>query len=337
VVFYGADGWAVDANLAAEHRLGLSREQILSRNVPKQDWELLREDGTVLPAHQHPALVTLGTGQPIREQIIGVRSRRAPIRWLRMNTQPVQENGSNGGIAVVATFCDITDLRNSRERIRELAQRLECVREDERRSIARILHEGIAQDLAVLFFRLARFESPSTDQQQVASLCTEFRRALRTCMDNLRRGANDMRPPAFSYLTLGDALRDHAQNFGGATGLHIGVQESESFPPLPETTRMLFYRAGQELLTNVARHAKATNVEIQLHVSEQQVFMEICDDGVGVAEEAVNKAGSFGLLGIRERFEALGGQLKVSPNLPAGTRMRVCLPSTHIALDPSSG
>ena len=88
----------------------------------------------------------------------------------------------------------------------------------------------------------------------------------------------------------------------------------------------MFFRAAQEALTNVVRHARARTVNITLRTDRDIATMEICDDGIGMPDDGQVKPGSLGLLGIRERFQAAGGGLKVERNVPTGTKLSVHLP-----------
>ena len=218
-------------------------------------------------------------------------------------------------------------------RIQQLAQRLETVREEERKAIARLLHDGIAQELSVAIFRLSRMAAQSGHELGIAQLCLDLREALRRCMAELRKGAGGLRPPSFGLLTLPEALKEHTRSFEEISGLQINVREQSQLPTLDEDTRLLFFRAAQEALTNVARHARGTEVSISLDASEDHITMEVCDNGIGIPEGAVDKPGSFGLLGLRERFASLGGDLTLHGMAPSGTKLRVRLPLQRSALE----
>ena len=88
----------------------------------------------------------------------------------------------------------------------------------------------------------------------------------------------------------------------------------------------MFFRAVQEALTNVARHGRASTVEIVLRANSEEVTFEVVDDGIGIDDAALEKPGSLGLLGLRERFEAMGGSARVQRNLQRGTTLTVSLP-----------
>lgn len=237
--------------------------------------------------------------------------------------------------ALYALGSDVTELRESHQRIRELAQRLETVREDERRSIAQVLHEGIAQDLFAMKLNLDRLQAQSTGRAAVIQSCQELAEAIDHCMSDTRQIAQELRPPALDHLPVSVALKEHAGYFGGISGLNIRVVEGAPIPALDEATALTLFRSAQEALTNVARHARATTVQIVLHADPKSITMDIIDDGTGITDDALAKAGTFGLLGIRERVAALGGTLAVRKNDGGGTTVRVHIP--HSRPGPPSG
>lgn len=104
------------------------------------------------------------------------------------------------------------------------------------------------------------------------------------------------------------------------------MHAQSQFPVTGETTRLLLFRATQEALTNIARHARALNVEVFLEASLEQVELRVADDGIGMAEGSLDKSGSLGLLGIRERARTVGGSLAVERNAMGGTTLVLTLP-----------
>jgi len=234
-------------------------------------------------------------------------------------------------IALYVLGTDVTELRESHQRIRELAQRLETVREDERQSIAQVLHEGIAQDLYAMKLGLDDLRARASGRADVTRACQELAGAIDKCMDAARQIANELRPSTFAYLPVSGAIQEHARHFGEISGLTIRVAEIAPLPKLDDATRLILFRAGQEALTNVARHARASSVDIVLGADAESITMDITDDGVGIEDTALAKAGSFGLFGIRERVSALGGALVVRKNVEAGTTVSVRLPRPRLA------
>ncbi len=234
------------------------------------------------------------------------------------------ESGDLDHLLVYAV--DVTALRESYRRIRELAQRVESAREDQRRDIARELHEGIAQDLYAMKIWLGLPEKWSPDGSQSAAQSGEFAELLDRCLNAVRRMAEDLRPSALTHLPLSAAIEEHARRMTGAGDLTIRVREIPPFPSLDEAARVIFLRAAQEALRNVTQHAMASRVDITLRVDATNTIMEIADDGVGFDDEALGKPGSLGLLGIRERLATIGGSLLLRCEASGGTTVCVRLP-----------
>jgi PAS domain S-box-containing protein len=321
IVLQAPDGRIIDANHAAERLLGLSRDELLGRRSIDPAWRAIREDGSDFPGTEHPAMVTLRTGEPQRDVIMGVRYASEDPRWIRINTQPLPR-GADAEVALVCTFVDVTEERAAVGRLRALTQRLETVREDERRSVALRLHEGVAQDLFALKLSLVRFDRALGD----AALRAEARELMTTieqAMVDLRELANDLRPAALAHARLPDAIAAHARWFSPLCGMEIDVAEEQCIPEVDEATRLLLFRAAQEALTNAARHGRAPRVEIRFRVIDEHVRMTVEDDGVGFEADALRKPGSLGLLGLDERLRSLGGALTITSRPGIGTRLVV--------------
>jgi PAS domain S-box-containing protein len=235
-------------------------------------------------------------------------------------------------VGVYSLGHDVTELRQSHARIRELAQRLEHVREEERRTLAVALHDGIAQDLFAIKLKLCSINKNSRTRAELFTMCEEATDAIVLCMDETRRIANDLRPVSLDYFHAAAVIRDHARHFGESAHLAIRVTETDPLPNLNESTKLLLFRTAQEALTNVARHARANTVDIVLGVTGGNITMEVIDDGIGIPIGALNKPRSLGLLGIRERFEALGGGLALERDAQKGSKLKVYLPASGNAV-----
>ena len=126
-VFHDANGAIVSANPAAEKILGLSLEQILGRTSTDPTWGAIHEDGTPYPGEEHPAMRSLKTGSPLRDQIMGIRRAGSPTRWISINAQPLFEPQSHKPIGVLASFADITEQKRMDDALRETANQFAAV------------------------------------------------------------------------------------------------------------------------------------------------------------------------------------------------------------------
>ncbi len=252
-------------------------------------------------------------------------------RYNHVELVPKRPDPDGNVVGLYGLATDVTALRESYRRIRELAQRLETVREDERRSIAQVLHEGLAQDLFAMTLVLNLLRTRATDRAGVTQVCQELAEVIDKCMLHTRQIAHELRPSALAHhLPVSVALKEHARHFGEISGLRIHVAEIAPVPALDEATGLLFFRAAQEALTNVARHARATTVDIVMRADPTSIMMDITDDGIGIDDDALAKSGSLGLLGIHERVGAFGGRLVVRKNAGAGTTLSVHIPRSGV-------
>ncbi|MGE5623187.1 MAG: sensor histidine kinase, partial [Bacillota bacterium] len=145
-------------------------------------------------------------------------------------------------------------------------------------------------------------------------------------MTSVRRIISDLPPKALEDLGLFGALRLMAKNFEKRHDVRCHVCLPGYEPHMPQKAASAIYRMVQESLTNVAKHACATDVEIAMEILDNRVLLSVADNGKGFSAQALQKAGSFGLIGMRERAGALNGGLKVESAIGSGTTIYVTLP-----------
>ena len=245
---------------------------------------------------------------------------------VHMHIEFIPEFRDGQVIGLYALGTDVTALNESVERIRELAHRLETVRADERRRVSLSLHEGIAQELFTARLSVRLISAEVVGHDALADACRQLERTIDKCIVDTRQVANDLRPVALGHVRVARLLAQHAEYFGALAGLQIEVTEDATFPDLDEQTGLVLFRAAQEGLTNVARHARAKHAWVWLRADAEQIILEVADDGVGLDHAGLAKPGSLGLLGLRERIGALGGRVAVWSDADAGTTLRVVLP-----------
>ena len=247
-------------------------------------------------------------------------------REIEVSYMPYRDT-SGAIVGVYGMGYDVTELRESHARIRELAERLATVREDERRAVAVTLHERVAQELYAAQLNLKALERKSRGSSGIMDLAKGLSRAIDQSIEDVRNLTDQLYPTSLLHLPLSEALEQLGRQVGKGSGVHVVVDQGPEFPELKTESRTLFFRAAQEALANVARHAAASNVTISLEADSERISMVVADDGTGVAPGDLRKPGSLGLLGIRERFAAAGGGLMVERGSPRGTWLTVFLPS----------
>lgn len=239
-----------------------------------------------------------------------------------------------GGVSIDVTHRKETDraLRTTTDELRALTAHLHNVRELERTRIAREVHDELGQFLTALKLNLATLgreyaEGLSADQKR--SFLDELN-GMSVLVDNglraVRRIIRELRPEPLDNFSLGEALQWQAQEFKARTGIECSIDVHETEIDAKEDTSTVLFRVFQEALTNIARHAYATQVAATLAMSESSLVLTVADNGVGMESTTSLPRESFGLLGMRERIASLGGRLSIESRLGAGTTISVEIP-----------
>jgi signal transduction histidine kinase len=213
------------------------------------------------------------------------------------------------------------ELELARERELELA----ALRERER--LARDLHDTLGHALVTLTVQLeAAQRLQTTDPARVTALLAEMQKLTRSSMEDLRRSLANLRTSGLGDRPLTESLRTLCAEAGKRFGAAIDCQVAESADALPPAVAEVLWRVAQEGLTNIEKHAHARHVEVNLTVHPKEVVLCVGDDGAGLPREAENKSGHYGLRGLRERVEGLGGAFTVEMAGTNGTFIEARIP-----------
>jgi two-component system, NarL family, sensor histidine kinase UhpB len=251
-----------------------------------------------------------------------LRQTLNPIQQLirRMRTvdllRPGQRLAEPGGVEVaelVAVFNEMLD-RLETER-RESGQRALRAQEAERARIAGGLHDEVGQVLTGVLLQL---EGEARSEETKA--------AVRQALEEVRRIARELRPEMLEHLGLVSALTELSRKFADQSGLVIERRFADDLPPLSDEAELAVYRVAQESLTNVARHAQASRVELALEPGADSVVLRVVDDGRGMDETATMN-GRGGLRGMRERAVLVGGALAIKRAREGGVEVRLEVPA----------
>ena len=324
-------GW----NRAAETVSGWIADEALGRNLVE----------LCLPMEaREPFLVELAqvtAGKEVRDFEAPFRTRsgsQTMLSW-NMSRVPATHGGLIGLMAIgTAVAQDIKvkeELRLAYAQVRSEARRAQRVKEEERRRIARELHDEFGQALTGLKFDLAWFgkrlrQTPApTGRTDLLSKVQAMSGSVDTLLESVRATAAALRPTMLDDLGMVPALETLAATFQLRTGLQcvLDIAPELSSMELPSETSVALFRIVQELLTNVMRHAAASQVRIQLRRSEGQVTLEVTDNGNGTVCKQMIKPDSFGLRGMQERASLLGGHFQIAGTLGVGTTARVSVPA----------
>ena len=319
-------------NQAAEQMFGCARAEALGRPLDRF------LPGRYRPAH-HGHIAAFGAA--------GVTNRRmghnTVLSGLRADgtefpiEASISKAGADGGHFYTVILRDITlrkaaqdALQQSQVELRELSAQVLQAREDEKTRIARELHDELGQQLTALKMDLAwARERVPAGGGDLADKLARMDATLDTTVSATRRISADLRPLMLDDLGLAEAAEWLVEDFERRSGIvcALALEDSETVSGLDPATATALYRILQESLTNVARHAQAGHVSVELAIEGSEVLLAVEDDGRGISSEDRRKPRSFGLKGLRERAHYLGGTVEVLSSSGGGTRVAVRVPA----------
>jgi two-component system, NarL family, sensor kinase len=225
---------------------------------------------------------------------------------------------------VLVSVHDITELVKLKRQRRRLGGELLRAQEDERRRIARELHDSTSQLLVSLQLNLARLGHENTSPE-CAAILGECKETLREMHDEIRAFSFLAHPPSLSTYDLTTALEHLISGFAARSGLEIG-SDLDTGGEIPASVEAAIYRVSQEALTNIYRHSGAKRAFIRLISREHHLHLVIRDEGTGFQEgRDASKSTGVGVMGMRERVRELGGRLSIRP-VGGGTVLKVTFP-----------
>jgi PAS domain S-box-containing protein len=333
IISKSLDGMILSWNRGAERLYGYSAEEIIGKSIsilipPERPNELqeiiehlkggeviqryettrMRKDGTRIDVSVTLSPVWDASGRIVAASAIGhdiTRRKQAEAEQKRLYEQ----------------------VRDGEKQLRHLANHLQTTREDERGYLAREIHDQLGQALTALKMDLAwlskRFPNePSALKEKAASMGNLIDETVVV----VRRIATELRPGLLDHLGLVAAIEWHAQEFTRRTDIICELELEEIQPAVEAGLATQLFRIIQEALTNIARHAQATQLKIMLRTDKQTITLCIEDNGRGIQQNEMNNSTSLGLLGIRERALAYGGQFQIQGRSGKGTRLEVRIP-----------
>lgn len=217
--------------------------------------------------------------------------------------------------------------------LQKAQRRLMTEREEERKHLARELHDEIIQDLLSVNYSLEDLAGQwqASVGPQASAEMDELRATIQQAVGNLRRICGDLRPPTIDSLGLGAAIQSYARDWSDRSGVALTLDMPADLSRLPEDTELSVFRIVQEGLSNVRKHAGASAVTVRLeHTSPRSLRLSICDNGRGMPETldlaALYQQGHYGLLGVSERVALLGGRLQLRNQPDGGLCLEVEIP-----------
>ena len=316
------EGNYIRINRAAERLSGFTRDEIIGHNFT----EFIAPDHIRLVRESFCAKLAKKGETTYEVDVMAKDGRRVPVE---VSSRSIYENGVLVGVQGMAR--DITERKMAQDTLQMFSRQLIDAQEDERRRIARELHDQIGQVLTAVKISLHCVQQVC-DGSEALSYVKDNVDAVDEALRLVRDLSVDLRPPVLDDLGLATALHWYIDRYAKRTGLQVELvidlpNPTERFSRELETAS---FRIAQEALTNIVRHANATQIQIRLAKDGNVLLLSIKDDGVGFDPEHLRKraypAATLGLISMQERAHAAGGTVEIDSEISKGTEVRFRLP-----------
>ena len=316
------DGTYISVNHAAEELSGYSREEIIGHNFT----EFIAAEHVKQVRNSFCGKIATTGKTSYEVDVIAKDGRRVPVE---VSSRAIYENGVV--IGVQGTARDITERKQAQDALQMFSRQLIEAQEEERRRIARELHDQIGQVLTAVKMNLhtvQRVCNGTEEGTQIKDNIEAVDEALRLVRDL----SVDLRPPLLDDLGLVTALCWYVDRYAKRTGIvaEVIVELADPNERFSRELETACFRIAQEALTNVVRHARAKDASVTLRKEGAILILSVKDDGVGFDHEALQRraprAATLGLLGMQERAHAAGGVLEIHSRVSKGTEIRLKLP-----------
>ncbi|MGB9715318.1 MAG: GAF domain-containing protein [Thermodesulfovibrionales bacterium] len=237
-------------------------------------------------------------------------------------------------VEMLGTVQDITErkmaeieLMDSREQLRNLLLHLQTVREEERMKIAREIHDELGQALTALKLDISMLSDKLyPDHKNLVDKTESMIKRIDETIQSVKKICTELRPPILDHFGITAAIEWYVDEFKKRTGINCDVSFEPNEINLNQELSTALFRICQEALTNVSRHADASEVKLELKLKGERVLLEIKDNGKGITEKQLLKPKSYGIMGIKERVNFLGGNVTINGIKGEGTYMSVSIP-----------
>lgn len=318
----------LEANKAVHTQLGVKPEEIIGCYCPQVI------HGQNRPFHGCPLEEAVEKNTSVERELFDENTGR----WVSSAVYPVQALTSDGKRVYVHMTMDITErveaqqqLKASHELLRRLSAYLESVREEEKRKIARDLHDETSQVLASLYTHLeAAIGTLPEGTEKTRAILQKAQILSTTILDEIHKLIYELRPTLLDKLGLIAAVNSLAENYLGVAGLKFHLSTLGRKKRLSPSLEIIIFRAIQEAFNNIVKHAKAKNVELIVQYEKCSLNIHIKDDGIGFnvhnATSLRSKNVGLGLLGMNERIQSIGGSLNINSTPGQGTKVSISVP-----------
>ncbi len=338
VVYFDTEGKIFSANPAAEQILGKTSAELHGKTPMDLEQDTIREDGSLFPGTEHPAMMALRTGQEQPVTVMGVYNPRDQLyRWVNIRAVPLFQPGEEKPDQVYTLCDDITERKELEEEvhenhqmIRSMAMKLAIAEEQERCRIAGELHDKVAQGLILSKIKLGSLKTLLSSETYEGPI-EAIENLITQSIQDIRSLTFQLRPPILANAGLIAALKWLAEEIRKDVGLLVEIRNRTELSALKYEIRSVIFQAVRELLLNVSKHAGSTKARISIEQEAKNIIVTVEDDGIGFAPALTGlirpRNGGFGLFNAQQRIEHLGGRLVIKSLPGSGSRISIIVPA----------
>ena len=320
--------WEANFPISAFTYVGEQATEMLG--YPTADW--YQRD--FWPAHLHPddrtrAMATTLEYSKVRDSFeleCRMIAKDGRVVWLHNLVTVIRENGSPK--AIRGFSIDVTRNKQSENELRDLSGRLINAQEEERRRVARELHDDLNQRMCLLSIeleQLAKIKQPFDLERRIKSVQSH----AKEISADIHRLSYKLHPSKLDYLGLAPAVKSLCQEFCALGNLEVEFQQGEFADDLPKDVTLCVFRIAQEALRNCAKHSGADSVRVTLATGHDEIRLTVSDDGCGFDMESEAMKKGLGFTSMRERLRIVGGRMEVRSKPLQGTVIGVSVPIVH--------
>jgi PAS domain S-box-containing protein len=329
IYLHDFNGQFIDANNATLKALGYKRKEMLPLNFAS----LI--DKSQRPKAAQSLEEIMRTGRQKKPEEYELKRKDGSTIWVEIEGSLIYKDGKPFAVQGIAR--DITEkkmaektLSESREQLRNLAAHLQSIREEERATVAREIHDELGQVLTALKMDLSWLDKKLPGEQSPLLKKTKsMSQLIDSTIQTVQRLSAELRPGLLDDIGLLAAMEWQAEEFQKRTGIACELSVSSQDINLDQERSTAIFRIFQETLTNIARHARATKVRVNLAKKGGKLELTIKDNGMGITKEKISDPKSLGLLGIQERVHFLGGDMDIKGIRNKGTTVTVSIALLH--------